>query len=586
VALLHDTETNMTKASKDFEPAKDAATHPSRRTFIRAATTIAAGSVALGNLSKAVAAPEAPDAPPSEQPRADTAARGDSPSASQPDRELRRTQWRVRATAAQRNFELPIAPHPTNGDEDRYANKIGSDTRGLPHDQLGEVDPVAWQTAIAALESRSWEQLEAITLGGTRKLVNPIGTLAASLEGQNVTQVLIPPAPAIASEERAAEAIEQYWQAVLRDVSYSEFEQNADAQAASAELSKLPAYTGPREAGIVTPRILFRGSVRYSDPSDPSGRAPKHVIPPGVLEGPSISQFAFRDVPYGTQRIAAVSRVPVKGQHFLIDYDEWLAVQDGAAATRTIEYEAGPRYLSTVRDLNEYTHGGNPLFWGAVLQLAAAASGSATEPAGIGAPRELHEPLPRGEGAGERERDVRAWIPTSATQRRHLASGPRSVLEQVVRASFGAARGLRWFGPQRRREEGGLSDPRHAPPLASPRSSDEPVRHAADPACVPRGSAKPRLVSGGLGCDCGRRGDADQSVLRRELRDSESGHRGSRRSNEAPAVHGRSTDGRWRSEQARVELHVRQSHVGNPLAKRFRSRLSCRRADRDQHSAR
>jgi hypothetical protein len=288
--------------------------------------------------------------------------------------------------AAHDNFEIPIAEHPTNGDEERCPNKIGSDTRGLPHDQLGEVDPTAWATAIAALEARSWDQIERITLGGTRKLVNPIGTLAASLEGKNVAQVLIPPAPALSGEERAAEAVEQYWQALLRDVSYLEFEQNSDAQAAAAELSSLPGYAGPRENGAVTPRILFRGSVRYSDPSDPTGRTPKHVIPPGVLDGPAISQFAYRDIPYGTQRIAAVSRVPVKGQDFLIDYDEWLANQDGVAATRTIEYEAAPRHLSTVRDLNEYTHGGNPLFWGAVLQLAAAAGGTPTAPAGVGAP--------------------------------------------------------------------------------------------------------------------------------------------------------------------------------------------------------
>ena len=372
----------MTQRSKHSESGEGTVAAPSRRAFIRAASTIAASSVALGTLSKASAAPVEPDAN-----RDSEEADGDTRASSDLDRSLRRTQRRVRIEAAQQNFELPIAAQKANGDEERYPNQIGSDTRGLPHNQLGEVDPAAWKAAIAALDARSWELLEGITLGGTRKLVNPIGTLAASLEGENVSQVLIPPAPAIASDARAAEAVEQYWQALLRDVSYSELEQNDDAHAAAAELSKLPGYAGPRdESGAVTARILFRGSVRYSDPSDASGRTPKHVIPPGVLDGPTISQFAFRDIAYGTQRIAAVSRVPVKGQDFLIDYDEWLANQDGEAATRTIEYEATPRYLSTVRDLNEYAHGGNPLFWGAALQLAAADGGSATAPAGVGAP--------------------------------------------------------------------------------------------------------------------------------------------------------------------------------------------------------
>lgn len=375
----------MTLPSKDSEPEQATAANPGRRAFIRAATTIAAGSVALGNLGKAAAAPEELPAP-DEDASDEAVAGGDTQAALQADRDLVRTQRRIRVEAARANFELSVPTHPTNGDEDRYPSKIGSDTRGLPHDQLGEVDAAAWAAAVAALEARSWEQIEGITLGGTRKLVNPIGTLAASLEGKNVAQVLIPPAPALASEERAAEAVEQYWQALLRDVSYLDFERNDDARAAAEELSGLPGYTGPREDGVVTPRILFRGSVRYPDPGDSTGRTPKHVIPPGVLEGPAISQFAYRDVPYGTQRIAAVSRVPVKGQDFLIDYDEWLANQDGAPATRQIEYEAEPRHLSTVRDLNEYTHAGNPLFWGAILQLAAAAGGTPTAPGGVGAP--------------------------------------------------------------------------------------------------------------------------------------------------------------------------------------------------------
>ena len=102
-------------------------------------------------------------------------------------------------------------PPSTNGDEARYQNKIGSDTRGLPHDKRGEVDQAAWQALFTACQSGDPADFEKILLGGSRKLVNPIGPQAVSLSGINATQIGIPPAPALASAERAGEAVEVYW---------------------------------------------------------------------------------------------------------------------------------------------------------------------------------------------------------------------------------------------------------------------------------------------------------------------------------------------------------------------------------------
>ncbi|WP_244469633.1 twin-arginine translocation signal domain-containing protein, partial [Bradyrhizobium japonicum] len=56
----------------------------------------------------------------------------------------------VRVVCASNNEKIPIAPHPANGDEARYSNKIGSDSRGLPHDKRGEVTPEAWQALYTA----------------------------------------------------------------------------------------------------------------------------------------------------------------------------------------------------------------------------------------------------------------------------------------------------------------------------------------------------------------------------------------------------------------------------------------------------
>ena len=61
------------------------------------------------------------------------------------DAAFRRRAFEVREACASNNEKIPIAPHPTNGDEARYSNKIGSDSRGLPHDKRGEVEQAAWQ---------------------------------------------------------------------------------------------------------------------------------------------------------------------------------------------------------------------------------------------------------------------------------------------------------------------------------------------------------------------------------------------------------------------------------------------------------
>ena len=51
---------------------------------------------------------------------------------------FREKAYQVRVAAAKANRDIPIPPHPTNGDEAKYANKIATDTRGLPHNQLAK----------------------------------------------------------------------------------------------------------------------------------------------------------------------------------------------------------------------------------------------------------------------------------------------------------------------------------------------------------------------------------------------------------------------------------------------------------------
>lgn len=311
------------------------------------------------------------------------------------NQQLRAKTYKVRVERAKANHEVSIPNHRNNGDEERYANKIGSDTRGLPHNARGEVDLAAWATLKQAVTTGDPADFEKVILGGTRKLVNPLGTLAVNLSGLASLQIAIPPAPTIASAEKAAEAVEVYWQSLLRDVPFHEYRNdttNVLVRAAAEEISRLAGYTGPRDAsGKVTPELLFRGTARYLDKSDRSGSTPRSVSPPGVNVGPYISQFAYLDAPYGVSFIPALLSTQLPGNDFLTNHDEWLANQNGKASGRKIKFDPVRRYLSTGRDLAEFARGA-PGFWAAAQILGTGASGDPLRVGGIGAPLSVTNP--------------------------------------------------------------------------------------------------------------------------------------------------------------------------------------------------
>lgn len=303
--------------------------------------------------------------------------------------QFRQKAYQVRVDSAEANRSIAIPPHPANGDEERYDNKIGNDSRALPHNERGEVDLDAYNSAIRAYTSGDPADFERIIIGGTRKQLNPIGSLAVSLTGYNTTQLAIPPAPALASAEKAAEAVELYWAALLRDVPFSEYQNNTSnplVLAAVEEINKLSGFRGPKQNGRVTPQTLFRGTAVYVDQSDSTGRRARYATPPGVLDGPYVSQFVLRQIPFGPQSISPLIRTVLAGNDFLTNYDEWLTVQNGNDSGKTVPFDPVLRYIATGRDLAEFVHNPGALFWGAALLLGTRASSNNLVFSGIGAP--------------------------------------------------------------------------------------------------------------------------------------------------------------------------------------------------------
>jgi hypothetical protein len=294
----------------------------SRRSFLGgvggAAAAAAVGSVVLESLVRARPAKATEIGPAIGDPRLDAA-------------------YQNRITAADRMFAAGMPAHPCNGDEAAYVNRIGSYSKGLPHDSIGEVVPAAYDAMLAALASGAPADFEAISLAGARRLTNPQAGLAFDTEGNDLHQFVLAPAPAFASAEEAGEEVELYWMALLRDTRFTDYDRSALARRAAAELSSLTDFRGPTEGGVVTDQTLFRDDL------------------PGALAGPYLSQFMLLGTPFGAEYVERRMRTLRPGSDHVTGFSEWLAVQNGHVPG-SAEYDDRRCYIRNGRDLSEWVH--------------------------------------------------------------------------------------------------------------------------------------------------------------------------------------------------------------------------------------
>ncbi len=251
-----------------------------------------------------------------------------------------RQSYRVRVIAAQLERDAFQPNQTPNTDETDFPNRIGSYSKGLPHNALGEVDASAYNAFRDAMQNGGrQDDIEQIPMGSPdRKLVNPCAGAAFDLQGVDSHHVAIPAAPSIQSAETAGEMVELYWAALMRDVPFTQYESDSTAAAAAADLSKLTAFKGPKTNGQVIPATLFRGFTA------------------GDRVGPYLSQFLLKPVPFGVQYIEQRMRTYLAGVDYLTQYDEWLAVQNGFSPTRSAAFDRTRRFIRNGRDLSQWVH--------------------------------------------------------------------------------------------------------------------------------------------------------------------------------------------------------------------------------------
>lgn len=244
----------------------------------------------------------------------------------------------ARQKAALRQWRQGVPEQPSNGDERRYASKIGSFTKALPHDANGEVDQQAYAALVHAISTADPDDFALIPRGGAARLVNPQGGFALGFVGADSHALAIRKAPAFASAEEAGEMVELYWQALTRDIPFDDYGTNATIAQAATELSGLSDFRGPKVGGAVTPATIFRGPTA------------------GDLVGPYVSQLLWKPINYGPYLVDQKVRVASADVDYMTDYNVWLSIQNGGAPVPKQYEGTSRRYIITSRDLTEWVH--------------------------------------------------------------------------------------------------------------------------------------------------------------------------------------------------------------------------------------
>jgi hypothetical protein len=231
------------------------------------------------------------------------------------------------------NYDNHPAMHPTNGDEMAVPFFYGQFHKTLPHLNNGRVDKSAYQQLLNAIETGTFAAFEQVPTGGPVKLANPLAAHIYDLEGRDNHDYGTKPPPALGSAEAAAEMVEVYAQALLRDVPFNQYTRNRSIKKFAHDLAKLRDFDGP-----TSPEMLFRGVFE------------------GDQVGPYISQFLYKDVPAGLKVINQKYTRYKAGENFMTAYNEWLAIQNGQRPSQSLTNSPDEFYIMTGRDLARYVH--------------------------------------------------------------------------------------------------------------------------------------------------------------------------------------------------------------------------------------
>jgi hypothetical protein len=235
--------------------------------------------------------------------------------------------------------KIDVGELPDNGDSQRFTDYSANWSKCLRHDGLGVPNAASYASLLYALRSGQFRDFENVLVGtpggtGPNSLLNgPQGSLAFDLEGiDSHATNFIPPAPSIASAQSAAEAVEHYWGALMRDAHFTDYTSSSLAAQAVADMNNLSYVRSSHNNEIpypVTPQNLFRGQFYPGD---------------GNVQGPYLSQFLLQPTFFGgqplTQQYQRFLSISEGGADYMTSVSEFQNIQNGVPPARHLAFDS------------------------------------------------------------------------------------------------------------------------------------------------------------------------------------------------------------------------------------------------------
>ena len=278
--------------------------------------------------------------------------------------------------------------YPTPNHDENLPGFIGNFHKTLPHDAYGEVmatDYTHFRDLCLAVERGEARDFETVAAGTapatapfkpyadttTARLTSPLAGAASEWHGPEPQSLEMRPAPGILSLGTAAEMVELYWMALLRDMPLAQFGAAAPPADVGTAITDIARAFGTALAGDSSAGALALGEdlPQKGGVLDVSAQTLFRCGLKDEEHGPLVSQFFLRDVAYGAQRIDQTLRPYARRLDFLTDYGDWLRAQNTGKdchgrdygscnhyADNKAYYALKRRHISTLRDLARFVN--------------------------------------------------------------------------------------------------------------------------------------------------------------------------------------------------------------------------------------